>query len=426
MARQEKKGVFRFNKEFVDELGILEGIASKQSNINFKAHDGVISVVFFGAEVQARKSFAISEQAEFEFSAKSAEIMDLLKNFGEGVINVFENHIRILSGGTSMARQISGDLPFCEFPDFGEQEFQELPSDIFEMASFASFAVSKNNNGKPQERTSVKLKNNAVSIYALDGYRGVMIDGPASYQGEEVEYLFSPNLMDGLARLVRKYGSVKVLVADTGSKYLLKIGGIEITTRVLACSDSFRGMMDGVLEAASNNASMEVSLPTSEMVCYLDRTKLIEIGGERRKLEFSFDIKKNVVKAELRAGIGELMEMFEARYGKNVFANFSVALNPHYLLEACSRLHNTPFTAQFTSSQSPVLIREQYKDYGITHMVLPVAQQTKNEEAEDTVADFSDTREAALISELIDATPAVSKFVTPSGAETDFTEEDLH
>lgn len=425
MSKQIKRGAFRFDKEFVDDLVILESIASGKSNINFNAKNGVMTVSLFGEEVQARKHFGIANNADFDFSAKAAEITSPMKNFGEGIITVYENHIRLNSGGTNMARQISTDLPVCEFPDFGERDFQELPNDIFTMASFASFAVSKSNSGKSQERTSVKLKDGAVSIYALDGFRGVMIDGSSTYRGDDAEYLFTPDLVDGLAKLIRKNSEARVFVANTGSKYLLKVGGIEVTTRVLACSDSFRQVVDGVMKSLVGIPVMKISLPTAEMVCYLDRTKLVVNGSERHKLELFFDPIKHTVKAEFRAGVGELVELFETEYGENAFDNFSIALNPGYLLETCSRLHSTSFTAEFCSSERPMLIREQYNDYRIVHMVLPVAQKRKPENAEETVADFTETREAVLVSELIDATPTISKFVTPSGEETDFTEEDL-
>lgn len=411
--KNNRIGEFNFDESFTSEFLTLESIASSQSYVDFGAKDGNLTVSFYGKEVQARKQFDIASKTKFSFSAIGAEMTTLFREFRNGRVMVYENQIKVKSGETVLTRQIRTDELPCEFPDFENSEFQPLPTDIFEMAAFVSFAAAKSFLGKASELTAIQLRENAVSIYACDGYRGVRVQGTTVYDGEEKEYLFRPELTESLAKLCKKNEDIELQISSTRTKYLLKVGDMEITFSILD-APSVGQMLDSAIDGLGSNPSMEVSMSAPDLTCYLQRTKLVEEHNILRQVLFSFDEEKQMVKVKYQAGIGELVETFDAKFGGTICKKFKIAFNPKLLLESCSRFVGETFTAQFLGNTSPVLVREQRGDYNVVYVVLPIRISDIVSSVSDSDED-DDTRESEVVSAL------------PEGetSEPEFSEEDL-
>lgn len=362
-----------FDTQFARQVKKLESLASPGSHATFEGEDNALAVTFHGHEVETRRRFELPCAAPFSFTVRGKDITDILKNFGEGTMTVRKTSLSFKSGHTRMNRSIAVDVSPPAFPDFSGAALSPLPQTAFRDAAFASYAAAQGGESDAAERVSILLAEGGMSIVATNSLMAVCVATPLEYAGGQIEYLLHPRFINPLAPLTMEEDAPGIYIGSTKSKYLIRFGEYEITSRKPTAA-SIRGDVARIMELVSGSpSSMTAALDSGALKVFLDRAKLLDVGATQVKPAVLLaDPEERVVYAKHASSLGNIQDMLEAEVEGAAVRNMPVGLSLKYLSEVCSRVRAGMVRMTFRGKLSPVTVTEEIGDTVVTHILLPV------------------------------------------------------
>lgn len=295
---------------------------------------------------------------------------EMIKTFSNGDVTLEiteEKMLNVTFGKSSFSIVSLNANEFPKFPGFTDKEVAVT----YTLNQFAlrkainsvKFATVKNGTNLITEGVLFELKDNLLTLVALDGYR-LAINKIDADCNKDNTILVNAEYITSIAALLDD-GEVQIYVTD--NHIVFKLDNLTIMCRLMQ-GNSYPNYTSLI----SSDSKFSVNIIRKEFLDALERAILITrkteefiklvIGNEKIKILANSSIAKSV--EEVPASINGLKE------------EFTIAFNGRYLIDVFKNTDYEDYILHFNTNVSPVLINGKDKEDKELFLVLPIRLQT--------------------------------------------------
>jgi DNA polymerase-3 subunit beta len=358
---------FKINKNtLIDALNIsTKAISSKTtlpilSGILIEAHDNHLNII--GNDL----NLGIETTIEANIFEEGAVVVD--GSLFTTIINKLPNAIVDIHYTDHMVNIVCDDIKFDlvgtpadeypEIPTIEKQNTYTFNSKLLKnMIKQTLFAVSTDEARPILTGVLFKIKNNNLTLVALDGYR-------LAYKQAAIEKLIENTAvipgktLNELNKILND--DSKLEISFTDKHILFNVDHVKIISRLL------EGDFINYEQIIPTSFKSEMIIDTNEFRHAIERALLLSIKSSKSSIKFEIDQRHLTIRSNSETG--KMEEELKIKYNGDAL---KIGFNPTYILDVLKVIDSEKIKINFNNNMSPAIIKglgdDQYK-----YMVLPV------------------------------------------------------
>lgn len=335
---------------------ILKGILIKvkENNLTLTAYD---------LDILIETTIPITGYEDGELVVAAKLFNEIVRKLPGEEISINNEEDKVIIKSDKSEFKIQG-LPADEFPsagDVSEKDSINLKADdLIEMINRTSFAASTEESRGIIVGVLITLKENLLSMVALDGFR-LALNNKAVPNEKENKIIVTSKILNEVGKLLSESENIDdVSIILDERRAMINIENTKVIIRLL----------DGDFIAYENiipkDSKIKVIASKDDLYNAIERASLLSREGKNNLIKMN--IIENSIVISSKSEEGNLREeIFIDKEGEDL----EIGFNAKYLLDSLKVIDDESIILNFDSSVSPCLIKPMVGS-SYTHLILPV------------------------------------------------------
>jgi len=356
---------------------LLEGINIVLKAVPTRTTQAILECVLITAENNYIKLLANNLEMAIETSQIESEVKkagkialeakifsEVIKKLPDGNISLeTNNNLTVIKSGRSkfeLASQTGNDFPVLP-KVLKNESYKFFSNDLKEMIKQTIFSVSQDESKPVLMGELFEIKNNKISMVALDGFRIAYKNININENYDPTEAIIPSKTLSEIAKILPSNENLDILLFLTDKHALFELSYCKIITRLI------EGKFLNYANIFTENYKTLVTVNRRELAEALDRASLISI--ENKKHPVKLTIKNEIIIITSNTELDASYEEISAKTQGNLL---EIAFNPRYLLDVLKAIASDEITMQFTSALNPCIIKPLEPEINSKYLILPL------------------------------------------------------
>lgn len=338
-------------------LKALEGI-------KFSLRDSLLELTGYDLEIGIRTTVPVKSADKGSFIVNATIFSEMVAKMPEGElsIEVDDNYmVTIERGITSYNLLASSSEDYPELPERGTSEPITISQSVLKsMINQTKFAASQLDIKPILKGELFEIKDNTVTVAAIDGYRLAVRTEPIAYN-EDVSFVVPAKNLDEVAKLLSDNEDELCSMIVSRKHILFEIGNYIVNSRLL------EGEFHPYRSAIPENFNTEIIVDRTALIRSLERCMLLINEKNPSPVRCTFENNQLKVKC-VTGSLGKVYDEIDTQQNG---VSLEIGFKCRYFLDPLKAVSDEKVKLQLSGSLQPMKIIP-LEDNNYTYLVLPV------------------------------------------------------
>jgi DNA polymerase-3 subunit beta len=332
--------------------------------ILIRTNNNEVTLVGNNLELGIETTFPATILEEGSIALEAKIFYEIIKRMPEGDIEIASDKNKMTSIVCQNSRFNIAGQSGEDFPDLPEiQKINAFPISqlaLKEMIRQTIFSVAQEDARPILTGEMLQIKDNALHLVAVDGYRISYRKMPLSIENESLEVVVPGRTLSEISKILSSEENEIVTLYFSDKHVFFDLGTTKVISRLL------EGEFLKYEQIFSSDYETQVIVDKKNFLMSIERAALISREGKKNpiKIQISDDIMLITSNAELGTVREELVIELEGN-------EINIAFNPRYLIEALKCIEDDKICVRFISALTPCVIQPQESDH-YKYLILPI------------------------------------------------------
>lgn len=285
-----------------------------------------------------------------EVAIDAKKIFDIMRKLPDGdVFITCQENIMIIKGGRSEFKiQCMDGSNFPKLPDVDKSEIYKIPSEIFKnMIKETIFSVSLDESKAVLMGELLEIKNNKLSLVALDGFRISLRRENLNENYSDASIIVPSKTLMDISRILTNSDSEDVLLYMTNQHALFELAECKVVTRLIS------GSYLNYENIFTEDYKTVIKTKRQELLECVERASLICSDDKKRNpVKFKMEEDKVIITSNT-----ELDQSYEELPANIDGEKLEIAFNPKYLTDVLKAISTDEVIIYLTTALNPCTIK---------------------------------------------------------------------
>ena len=318
---------------------VLEGIL-------FKSEKDTLSLTGYDLEMGITTFISADVKNEGEIVISAKLLGDIIRKMASDTVEIItdENFLVTVKGGITEFNIIG--MPAVDYPELpspGADQLITMEAAVLkQMIDSTLYAVSLDDKKPAHTGELIDIKENKITMVALDGYRLAICEREVNTD-KEISMIVPQKTLNELARLIGDSADIVEIFAN--KRYVIfNASGYTILSRLI------EGEFLDYTKVVPEGNKTKVTVKTKEFIDSVERASLIIIERLKNPLRITFGEKVNV---KCQTTLGKVSDEFDAVIeGEEI----EIGFNNRYLLDALKYANREEVVIELSGPLSPAKV----------------------------------------------------------------------
>lgn len=334
-------------------------ITADNMGISIMANDGEMAVNTLipseKCEVEEPGTIAVEAKLLSEILRKISSSDD-----AEVFLSSDGNLVEISSGKAMFRIQEKDPVQFPELPSVNENVKVILSEfTLKEIVRDTIFSISLNDSNRMMTGELFEIKDNVLTVIALDGHRVSIRNTPLTASYDHVRTIIPGKTLSEVSKIISGDAEKKVVISFDPNYVSFRFDETLMLSRIID-GDYFR-----IESMLTSDYDTKITVNKKEFLDAIEQSTVLIRENDKKPLVLKIEEEKLGVR--VNSLIGSLDASLPA---EKTGADLMIAFNPKFLLDALRVIDEETVTLYMTNSKAPCFIRDEEKTY--IYLILPV------------------------------------------------------
>lgn len=334
-------------------------ITADNMGISIMANDGEMAV---NTLIPSEKC-EVAEPGTIAVEAKLlSEILRKISSFDDAeVILSSDGNLVDISSGKAMFRiQEKDPVQFPELPSINENVKVILSEfTLKEIVRDTIFSISLNDSNRMMTGELFEIKDNVLTVIALDGHRVSIRNTPLTASYDHVRTIIPGKTLSEVSKIISGDAEKNVVISFDPNYVSFRFDETLMLSRIID-GDYFR-----IESMLTSDYDTKITVNKKEFLDAIEQSTVLIRENDKKPLVLK--IEEGKLGLRVNSLIGSLDASLPA---EKTGADLMIAFNPKFLLDALRVIDEETVTLYMTNSKAPCFIRDEEKTY--IYLILPV------------------------------------------------------
>lgn len=285
-----------------------------------------------------------------EVAIDAKKIFDIVRKLPDGDIFITcQENIMVIKGGRSEFKiQCMDGTNFPKLPDVDKSEIYKIPSETLKsMIKETIFSVSLDESKAVLMGELLEIKNNKLSLVALDGFRISLRRENLNENYSDASIIVPSKTLMDISRILTNSDSEDVLLYMTGQHALFELSECKIVTRLIS------GSYLNYENIFTEDYKTVIKAKRQEFLECVERASLI-CSDDKKRNPVKFKIAEDKV---IITSNTELDQSYEELPANIDGEKLEIAFNPKYLTDVLKAISTDDIIIFLTTALNPCTIK---------------------------------------------------------------------
>ena len=334
-------------------------ITADNMGISIMANDGEMAVNTLipseKCEVEEAGTIAVEAKLLSEILRKISSSDD-----AEVILSSDGNLVEISSGKAMFRIQEKDPVQFPELPSINENVKVILSEfTLKEIVRDTIFSISLNDSNRMMTGELFEIKDNVLTVIALDGHRVSIRNTPLTASYDHVRTIIPGKTLSEVSKIISGDAEKNVVISFDPNYVSLRFDETLMLSRIID-GDYFR-----IESMLTSDYDTKITVNKKEFLDAIEQSTVLIRENDKKPLVLK--IEEGKLGLRVNSLIGSLDASLPA---EKTGADLMIAFNPKFLLDALRVIDEETVTLYMTNSKAPCFIRDEEKTY--IYLILPV------------------------------------------------------
>ena len=232
--------------------------------------------------------------------------------------------------------------------------------DLKEIIRQTIFSISNNENNRLMTGELIKIKDNRLSVTALDGHRISIRNINLSDSYDQSEIIVPGKTLSEITKIIPGEAEDVVNLFITDKHILFEFDKTRVLSRLL------EGKFYNISHMVSNDYETRVTINKMDFLRCLDRSTLFIKESEKKPIILR--IQDDQMELRIASEIGSMNDQLPIRKeGKNL----TIGLNPRFMVDALRAIDEEEISLYMINEVAPCIMKDEDNTY--MYLILPIA-----------------------------------------------------
>lgn len=334
-------------------------ITADNMGISIMANDGEMAVNTLipseKCEVEEPGTIAVEAKLLSEILRKISSSDD-----AEVILSSDGNLVEISSGKAMFRIQEKDPVQFPELPSINENVKVILSEfTLKEIVRDTIFSISLNDSNRMMTGELFEIKDNVLTVIALDGHRVSIRNTPLTASYDHVRTIIPGKTLSEVSKIISGDAEKNVVISFDPNYVSFRFDETLMLSRIID-GDYFR-----IESMLTSDYDTKITVNKKEFLDAIEQSTVLIRENDKKPLVLKIEEEK--LGLRVNSLIGSLDASLPA---EKTGADLMIAFNPKFLLDALRVIDEETVTLYMTNSKAPCFIRDEEKTY--IYLILPV------------------------------------------------------
>ncbi len=334
-------------------------ITADNMGISIMANDGEMAVNTLipseKCEVEEPGTIAVEAKLLSEILRKISSYDD-----AEVILSSDGNLVEISSGKAMFRIQEKDPVQFPELPSINENVKVILSEfTLKEIVRDTIFSISLNDSNRMMTGELFEIKDNVLTVIALDGHRVSIRNTPLTASYDHVRTIIPGKTLSEVSKIISGDAEKNVVISFDPNYVSFRFDETLMLSRIID-GDYFR-----IESMLTSDYDTKITVNKKEFLDAIEQSTVLIRENDKKPLVLK--IEEGKLGLRVNSLIGSLDASIPA---EKTGADLMIAFNPKFLLDALRVIDEETVTLYMTNSKAPCFIRDEEKTY--IYLILPV------------------------------------------------------
>ena len=334
-------------------------ITADNMGISIMANDGEMAVNTLipseKCEVEEAGTIAVEAKLLSEILRKISSSDD-----AEVILSSDGNLVEISSGKAMFRIQEKDPVQFPELPSINENVKVILSEfTLKEIVRDTIFSISLNDSNRMMTGELFEIKDNVLTVIALDGHRVSIRNTPLTASYDHVRTIIPGKTLSEVSKIISGDAEKNVVISFDPNYVSFCFDETLMLSRIID-GDYFR-----IESMLTSDYDTKITVNKKEFLDAIEQSTVLIRENDKKPLVLK--IEEGKLGLRVNSLIGSLDASLPA---EKTGADLMIAFNPKFLLDALRVIDEETVTLYMTNSKAPCFIRDEEKTY--IYLILPV------------------------------------------------------
>lgn len=334
-------------------------ITADNMGISIMANDGEMAVNTLipseKCEVEEAGTIAVEAKLLSEILRKISSSDD-----AEVILSSDGNLVEISSGKAMFRIQEKDPVQFPELPSINENVKVILSEfTLKEIVRDTIFSISLNDSNRMMTGELFEIKDNILTVIALDGHRVSIRNTPLTASYDHVRTIIPGKTLSEVSKIISGDAEKNVVISFDPNYVSFRFDETLMLSRIID-GDYFR-----IESMLTSDYDTKITVNKKEFLDAIEQSTVLIRENDKKPLVLK--IEEGKLGLRVNSLIGSLDASLPA---EKTGADLMIAFNPKFLLDALRVIDEETVTLYMTNSKAPCFIRDEEKTY--IYLILPV------------------------------------------------------
>ena len=334
-------------------------ITADNMGISIMANDGEMAVNTLipseKCEVEEAGTIAVEAKLLSEILRKISSSDD-----AEVILSSDGNLVEISSGKAMFRIQEKDPVQFPELPSINENVKVILSEfTLKEIVRDTIFSISLNDSNRMMTGELFEIKDNVLTVIALDGHRVSIRNTPLTASYDHVRTIIPGKTLSEVSKIISGDAEKNVVISFDPNYVSFRFDETLMLSRIID-GDYFR-----IESMLTSDYDTKITVNKKEFLDAIEQSTVLIRENDKKPLVLK--IEEGKLGLRVNSLIGSLDASLPA---EKTGADLMIAFNPKFLLDALRVIDEETVTLYMTNSKAPCFIRDEEKTY--IYLILPV------------------------------------------------------
>lgn len=334
-------------------------ITADNMGISIMANDGEMAVNTLipseKGEVAEAGTIAVEAKLLSEILRKISSSDD-----AEVILSSDGNLVEISSGKAMFRIQEKDPVQFPELPSINENVKVILSEfTLKEIVRDTIFSISLNDSNRMMTGELFEIKDNVLTVIALDGHRVSIRNTPLTASYDHVRTIIPGKTLSEVSKIISGDAEKNVVISFDPNYVSFRFDETLMLSRIID-GDYFR-----IESMLTSDYDTKITVNKKEFLDAIEQSTVLIRENDKKPLVLK--IEEGKLGLRVNSLIGSLDASLPA---EKTGADLMIAFNPKFLLDALRVIDEETVTLYMTNSKAPCFIRDKEKTY--IYLILPV------------------------------------------------------
>lgn len=334
-------------------------ITADNMGISIMANDGEMALNTLipsdKCEVEEPGTIAVEAKLLSEILRKISSSDD-----AEVILSSDGNLVEISSGKAMFRIQEKDPVQFPELPSVNENVKVFLSEfTLKEIVRDTIFSISLNDSNRMMTGELFEIKDNLLTVIALDGHRVSIKNTPLTASYDHVRTIIPGKTLSEVSKIISGDAEKNVVISFDPNYVSFRFDETLMLSRIID-GDYFR-----IESMLTSDYDTKITVNRKEFLDAIEQSTVLIRENDKKPLVLKIEEEK--LGLRVNSLIGSLDASLPA---EKTGADLMIAFNPKFLLDALRVIDEEKVTLYMTNSKAPCFIRDEEKTY--IYLILPV------------------------------------------------------